>query len=461
MPRISKTGALKVSFVAIVTAIIVEGLAGLIVGSLALMSDAAHAAFDALSTLILLVATGLSLKPADEDHTYGHGKIETLGALIGGVTLIALAVTIMVLAVTRLIYGATIEHTEIGLAAAGYTLVVDFVRLGVLSNASKTKSSTIRAGFYAAVSDFVSTLIAILGLGLAMLGYPGGDPVASIILAIGLGYTSVKLVYSSSLELSDAVSGKLVQSILREIRRTEEVLKVKELRARRVGQMTYVDAIVAVSPEAKVTDADSIASRIEENLKKLLGEATVMIHIEPLEWGIPVEVQVRNATSTVNGARGVHNLSVTNIGRGLYVTLDVQVDPSLPLERANEIAESVERAIERTVPQIRQVTVHLEPSIPERASGQIVDDRYISETIRSIVGSYPEVLAVSSIITYSASNVLHININCLFAGKESISKIHDITTKMKESIRQKLGDVIVTIRPEPVTPSKLSPASAK
>jgi cation diffusion facilitator family transporter len=461
MLRISKTGALKVSFIAIVTAIAVEGLAGIIVGSLALMSDAAHAAFDALSTLILLVATSLSLKPADEDHTYGHGKIETLGALIGGVALIALAGSIMLLAVMRLVYGAVILHTEVGLAAAGYTLIVDFIRMGVLRAAAATKSSTVLAGFYAAVSDFVSTLIAILGLGLAMIGYPGGDPIASMILAIGLGYTSVKLVYSSSLELSDAVSGKLVQSILREIRKTDEVLKVKELRARRVGQMTYVDAVVAVSPYAKVTDADTVASRIETNLKQLLGEASVMIHIEPLDWGIPAEVQIRNATGTVNGARGVHNLSVTNIGKGLYVTLHVQVDPDLPLEKANEIAESVESAIQKSVPQIRQVTVHLEPSMPERASGRIVDDRDISDTIMSIVKSYPEVLAVDSIITYSTSNVLHINITCLLAGKESIKRIHDMTTKMEEGIKHRLGDVIVTIRPEPISAQNQRSESAR
>lgn len=460
MPRITKTGALKISFVAIVSAIIVEGLAGLIVGSLALMSDAAHAAFDALSTLILLVATSLSLKPADEDHTYGHGKIETLGALIGGVTLIVLAGTIMALAIYRLIFGATIQHTSIGLAAAGFTLAVDFLRMGVLGSASKTGSPTIRTGLYAAVSDFVSTLIAIFGLGLAVLGYPGGDTVASMILALGLGYTSIRLVYSSSLELSDAISGKLVQSILREIRRTDEVLKVKELRARRVGQVTYVDAIVAVSPYAKLADADTVASRIEANLARLLGEASVLIHIEPLEWDVPVELHIRNAIGKVDGARGLHNLSVTNIADDLYVTLHVQVDPSLPLEKAHEIAESVEKGIGKAVPQVRQVTVHLEPSLPEQTSGTMIDDQYITDAVRSIIRTYPEVSTVNSIMIYATSNVLHININCTFAGDESISKIHEMITKVEESIRQKFREAIVTIHPEPISSNRQVPAKA-
>src|SRR3989304_6537632 len=111
MRSITKTGALRISFFAISSVVFVEGLAGILTGSLALVSDAAHGAFDALSTLILLVATSLSLKPADEDHTYGHGKIETLGTLIGGVALIVLAGTIMVLAAYRLAFWGIFQHT--------------------------------------------------------------------------------------------------------------------------------------------------------------------------------------------------------------------------------------------------------------------------------------------------------------------------------------------------------------
>jgi cation diffusion facilitator family transporter len=112
MLRISKTRALQLSLLAIASVIIVEGLAGIRTGSLSLLSDAGHALFDAISTLILLVATSLSLRPADEDHTYGHGKIESLGALIGGITLLLFAIGITSLALLRLSIG---NHAQPGL----------------------------------------------------------------------------------------------------------------------------------------------------------------------------------------------------------------------------------------------------------------------------------------------------------------------------------------------------------
>ncbi|MGA8903507.1 MAG: cation-efflux pump [Candidatus Bathyarchaeia archaeon] len=450
MPRITKTRALKVSLVGIVSVIVVESFAAIRTGSMALLSDSAHASFDALSTLILLVATSLSLKPADEDHTYGHGKFESLGALVGGIILLLLAIGIVALAAFRLSVGSAIHPSALGYAAAAYTIGIDILRIGVLTAALKTGSLSVRADLYHAISDFFSTSLVFVALGLASFGYLIGDTAISLVLAAMLGYLSTRLIHASILDLSDAVSGKLVQSIMGEIRKTVEVLKIKELRARRVGEVTYVDAVVAVSPFAGITDADTIASKIENNLGKLLGKSSILIHLEPLEWDVPLELKIRDATGKVEGARGLHNLSVTRIGNGLYVTLHVQVDPSLPLEKAHGIAESIERGIENSVPEVRQVTVHLEPSMAESARGALVDDRYVSEKIRSVIQGYPDVLQISAITIYTTGDKLHINVHCLFTGDAPISEIHTMISRIEEGIRQKINNAIVTIHPEPV-----------
>ena len=450
MPRITRTGALRISLLAIVSVIAAEGIAGITTGSLALLSDSAHATFDALSTLILLLATSLSLKPADEDHTYGHGKFESLGALTGGIILLLLAIGIVLLALFRLEVGNTIHPTILGYAAGGYTMAIDVLRMSILFMALRTGSLSVRADFYHAIADFFSTSLVLIALGLASLGHPVGDIAVSLVIAAMLSYLSVRLIRASVLDLSDAVSGKLLRSILHEIRKTDGVLKSKELRVRRVGQVTYVDAVVAISPYAGVADADKIASKIESTLEKLLGKSSILIHIEPLEWDVPLELKIRDATSKVQGAGGLHNLSVTNVDNGLYVTLHVQVDPSLPLDKAHGIAESIEKGIEKTVPEVRQVTVHLEPSMPESSRGTIVDDAIISEGIKSVVRAHPAVLQIKAITTYSTGDKLHVDVHCLFAGDTPISTIHDIVSEIEDGIRKKVGNAIVTIHPEPV-----------
>jgi cation diffusion facilitator family transporter len=449
MLRITKTGALKVSLLGIVTVILVESLAAVSTGSLALLSDSAHASFDALSTLILLLATRLSLKPADEDHTYGHGKFESLGALIGGIVLLLLAIGIVAVAVLRLSVGSVVHPSIIGYGAAGYTIGIDLLRLFVLTSALKTGSLSVRADLYHAIADLFSTSLVFVALGLATLGYVVGDTAVSLVLATLLGYLSTRLIHASVLDLSDAISGKLVQSIFREIRKTEEVLKIKELRVRRVGQITYVDAVIAVSPFAGITDADSIATKIENSLTKLLGKSSILIHLEPLEWDIPLELKIRRATSQVQGARGLHNLSITRIESGLYVTLHVQVEPSMSLERAHQIAESIEKGIEESVPQVRQVTVHLEPSMAESSSGTFVDDKSVSERIRAVVQAYPDVIQVNGIMIYKADGKLHINVHCLFAADVPIAEIHQVISRIEDGVRLEVKNAIVTIHPEP------------
>ncbi len=449
MPRITKTAALKVSLIGIVTVIAAEGLAGLSVGSLALISDAAHGAFDALSTIILLVATTLSLKPADEDHTYGHGKIEALGALIGGFTLLTLAVVIVIFGYVRFSSQTFPHPSAIGYAAAGYTLGIDVLRMVTLTLALKSGSLTVKANLYDAISDFFSTSLVLGALTLTSFGYPIGDVAVSLVLAALLTYLSIRLIHASALDLSDAVSGKLVKSILAEIRKTSDVLKTKELRVRRVGQTVFVDAVLAVSPYVGITDADTIAARIEANLTKLLGPSSIMIHLEPLEWNIPVELQVRNITSKVEGAHGLHNLSVTNVGGGLYVTMHVQVDSTLDLNKAHEIADSVEKGIKKALPAVRQVTVHLEPSIPETSKGKILDDKQLSETIRSIVESYPGIMEITSILIFSTGQELRVNVHCRLAGAENVGSAHELVSRIEDQIRHVVPTAIVTIDQDP------------
>jgi len=453
MPRITKTSALKASLISILTVILIEGFTGLYISSLALLSDAAHAVFDAVSTLILLISLRISLKPADENHTYGHGKIEALGSLIGGVILLVLTVIIIQEAWLRISTGVNLVHPNVlGYAAVTYTIAIDFFRLGILKAALTETSLSVKAGFYDAISDFASTILAFVGLASSSLGYPIGDTAASIIVASLLCYLSIKLIHSTSMDLSDAVSRKLVQSILTEIRRTDEVLRCKQLRVRHAGEVTFVDAVIGVSPDVGLIGAETIATRIEANLQKLLGKSSIMIHIEPLEWEIPIELRVRSATSKVEGARGIHNLSVTTLDDGQYVTLHVQVDPTLPLDKAHEIAEGIETGIKKAIPQVRHVTVHMEPSRPERGQGIMVDDKSISDQVRSIVESHPSVTQVSSIILYSTGNQFRIDINCLFKGDENIGKIHDAITKIEEDIKAQFSNAIVTIHAEPERP---------
>src|SRR5271157_6595927 len=168
-----KLKALKISAIAIFSAVIIEVAFGLIVNSLAILSDGLHALLDLLSTIMLFVAVRASIKPPDEEHTYGHEKFETIGGLIGGVTLIAVALLIFYEAAIRLMIGTQIHQGVefAGFLAVGYAIFIASLRVTVFKKSQHIESPSMRVGFYDAISDLGSTLLALVGFSLAALGF--------------------------------------------------------------------------------------------------------------------------------------------------------------------------------------------------------------------------------------------------------------------------------------------------
>src|SRR4030066_1278664 len=276
-----KLRALKLSAAAIFSVVIIEVLVGLMANSLAVLSDGLHALLDALSTIMLFFAARASLKPPDEEHTYGHEKFEAIGGLIGGIILVGVALLIFFEAAVRLMGNARVtEGLEFaGFVAIAYTLCIDFFRITIFRKAGSIHSTSVKAGFYDAVSDLSSTIIALLGFGLATLGFYYGDSFASIFLGTILIYLSIRLARTSIMELSDTASREMVQRIRKSIISHEGVLKNENLRVRKVSSKTFVETTVQVSSRMSLDEAHALASKIEANLKGTFGNVEATIHI--------------------------------------------------------------------------------------------------------------------------------------------------------------------------------------
>jgi cation diffusion facilitator family transporter len=279
-----KLRVLQLSFIAISSVVFVEGTIGILVSSLAILSDAVHALFDSVTIVILFLTTRMALKPPDEEHTYGHAKIESIGGVIGGITLLVLAAVLLSEAGLRIMSGALPVHPKpIGFLAVFYTLGVDIFRVTLTSKAASSDetSMTVRASLFDALADFSSTVIALMGFGLASLHYPLGDTFASIVLSGFLIYLSINLLKSGFRELSDTVPRDLAEKMKREVLKVEKVIRCRELKVRRVGEKYFVDIIVTVPESMSLKEAHDLTAKIELNITKAFGECSITIHVEP------------------------------------------------------------------------------------------------------------------------------------------------------------------------------------
>lgn len=447
---VRRTRVLQISLLAIFSAFMVELVFGLASNSLALITDSIHALLDGVVTVVLLLAARMAVKPPDAEHTYGHGKIESLGGLIGGIAIFLIACFFIYESVDR-IYSPPPAILPGLFAVIGglYTIGVDVFRVILLRRAiKKIGGSTLKADFYHAFMDLGSTGVAIGGVVLVSYGFYSGDLVAALILGVLLAVLSVKLIYRTALDLTDIISPELVQDVRKICLETEGVLDANPILMRRSSDTIFADITISLRGNTSFDGAHEISSNVEGNIKKKISNASITIHFEPNWSDVPMDAKVQDVAQGVEGVRGVHNVSTHKTGGKIFADLHVMVDRDINLESAHKISEIIEQRVQEEVPEVEHATIHLEPfvTVPENFN---LEDKETERQIKSILENYGEIKAIGRIVSLRFENIQKIDIDCSFDRELSIEKVHDLTSEIEQLIRAEIKNSVITIHPEP------------
>ena len=448
---VQRTKILQISLLAIFSAFLVELIFGLISNSLALITDSIHALLDSVVTLVLLLAARLAIKPADAEHTYGHGKIESLGGLIGGIVIFLIACFFIYESINRLQSPPpSILPGLFAIIGGLYTIGIDFFRIIILRRSiKKIGGATLKADFYHAFMDLGSTIVAIVGIILVSYGLYFGDFVAALILGVLLAALSVKLVYKTALDLTDVISPELVKNVREISILTEGVIDAGPVLMRRSGDTIFADVTISLRGDASFEKAHEISDNVERNIKKKIPNASTTIHFEPNWKDVPLDAKILEIAKGVGGVKGVHNVITHKTKGKIYSNLHVMVDRGIDLETAHKISEIIEQKIQEHIPNITHATIHLEPfvTVPENFN---VEDIETEEKIKTILEKYPDIKKIGRILSLKFENILKIDIDCSFDKYLSIEKVHDLTSEIEHNIRAEIKNSVITIHPEPI-----------
>lgn len=263
-------------------------LAGGILGrSAALVADGFHSLSDVLSSLIILVGLHIAAQPADDEHPYGHGKAEAIAGKLVSLLLMALAVTMAWNSISSL-------RGEPPAPPAPFALGIIIVSIAVKEGlfqykirlATRIGSTALMADAWHHRSDAVSSVVALAGVALTLLGGPAWhvmDHVAALGIAVIIFWVGVKVFREASSELLDGViHGPKVKAIVASARAVDGVSGTEKVFVRKSGLDQYVDIHVEVDPDMSVREAHRIASRVRDRVcadhDAVKG---VMVHIEP------------------------------------------------------------------------------------------------------------------------------------------------------------------------------------
>ena len=442
--------------------------AGLMSGSLGVLSDGAHSGLDLIGSGLTYFSVQVSDKPADEGHAYGHAKFETLSAFAEAGLMAISCAWIIYEAMHRIfLHEAVVHHSLWPVLVLVTSVAVDWWRsreLGVV--ARRFNSTALAADAFHFASDIWSTLAVLAGLLLSWLGgqlhiswLSYADPVAAIMVSLLILRLSWKLTRETSDVLLDATPGDLRWKIVREVRAVEGVLAVEQARVRRAGSATFADLTLALPRSFTFEHTNELVRSTTEAVKRVVPDADVVVHTVPRESSTESIFDRVRAVAARNNV-SVHEVSVQSIDGRLRVEQHVELNESLTLMQAHAFVTAMETEILREVPELKSVLTHIESEpgtierpLPVRDQGQVESEaERIGRSLRTAAKQFPEILDVHEILVGRTGEHLQLSCHCTLPDELTMQRVHEVITGLENRLKLECPEVSkVLIHPEPET----------
>lgn len=290
VPR--KRRAAGLSIASNVALIALKLVAGVVTGSVAIVTEAVHSSIDLIASVIAYVSVRKAGEPADEEHRYGHDKFEHLAAAIEGMLILVGSGVIVFESVRRLFAGGSVDHLGFGIAVVGFSAVANLGVSAYIARTARATASPALEGDAAHLRTDAYTSLAVLA-GLALVEFTGAewlDPLVALVVAGAIVSAGVRLLMGSSRVLVDEALPEAERAAIHaEVVAFADrgVVGYHELRTRRAGARRYVDLHLQFEAGTSLEQAHEIAHAIQDAIRARLDGADVLIHLEPADRARP------------------------------------------------------------------------------------------------------------------------------------------------------------------------------
>ena len=483
--------------VAITSIIASAGLAifkiiiGFSTNSLGILSEAFHSGLDVMAALMTLYAIRMVMRPPDLKYTYGYAKVESVSSLSEIILLFAVAGWIFYEGVERIFFKSIQpEITIFSFIIMFVSIGIDFGRSRVLyRTARKYGSQALEADALHFKTDMITSSIVIVGLLFVFLFHiPKADAYAAIIVAGMIIYTSLGLGRRTLDVLLDKAPKGAYQRVLEAVSGLDGVDKAHDIRIRKMGSETFVDMHIEVPRTSTHDKAHKVATSVEEKVRGVLPASDVLVHVDATESASEtITDRIRLVAAETEGIKNVHSIylskitptyrsrestkeEVTNpdlnnnlsdlrgIKRGsiLHVYLDVQMDRDLDLKTAHGIIDSFEIRLKEVVPELRDITTHMETETSEYVSMGTEKKPAIAylERIRNAALSIPGVVDCKDIGVVYVNDEQHITLSIRIKSTpektiKTIEDAHRLATSVQNLVIRQTGASRVIVHTEP------------
>jgi len=425
---------------------VAKAVIGLVTGSLAILSEAGHSLLDLLATVLTYFAVRISGKPADAEHQYGHGKIESVSALAETALLFLLTAVVIFEAVRRLVdtRAHAVEATAAAFVVIAASIVVDFFRARLLGRVAKeTASEALEADALHFRSDMWSSIAVLIGLGGVAMGYTWADAAAALVVAVFICIAGWRLGRRTMDTLTDTAPSGISERVAAIARQVAGVVAVERVRARPAGAVLFVDLGVSVSRTLPLDRVTTIKERLTRAIRADIPQAEVTITTEPRALD---DETVRERVMVIARDLGlaIHHVAVQAISGRLSVSSDLEVDGTQPLATAHEVASRLEEALREELGPDVEVETHIEPLPADVLAGRDAAAARLAEVsgqLAAFATELPDLGEVHDVRVRETADGEIVNFHCHVNPALSVSAVHDLVDALERRLRRRFPTI--------------------
>ncbi|HYL09249.1 MAG TPA: cation-efflux pump [Candidatus Acidoferrales bacterium] len=433
-------------------------------GSLGVLSEALHSSLDLIAAIITFLSVHFADQPPDEDHSYGHGKVENFSAFVETGLLLLTALYIIWEAFQRLFFREVrLTPSLTAIFILGIAMAIDVMRARALGRvARKFMSEALEADALHFSTDVWSTFVVIAGIAAVWAGGRWGapwlryaDPIAALAVAGVIIWVGSRLGKRTLDALLDAAPVGLRQNIYAAVKNLDGVLDAERVRVRRAGNRYFVDVTIHVPRTSSFEQVHALSDAVERRITEIV-PADVMVHMEPRA---PVGEHLFDAIRAIAHRRGlaIHDLSAHQVEGQLFIELHLEVDEQQSLREAHRRATELEEEIHALPGGKTQVNIHIEPlgrhiATVAGAGGKMNElSRAVEQFVNRLPAEFHELVDCHEVRALEVEHHILVSCHCAMDGSLPITQVHDVTAALEDRVKEKFPQIFrVTIHPEPV-----------
>lgn len=433
---------------------------GIATGSLGMLSEAAHSAVDLLAAGITLFSVRLSDKPADEDHTYGHGKVESLSAFFETLLMVVSCVWIVSEAVRRLLG----KHLELRISiwpvvVLLLSIAVDWTRSRQLNQVAKaSRSEALAADAMHFGTDIWSSVAVLVGLAASFAGkywnihgLEYADPIAALIVSVIILYVSWHMARRTIDALLDRTPPEMRRSVIRAIGNVKGVVQIDRVRMRQSGPRYFADVTVGIARNQTFLRSEEMVVAITHAVQSVVPEMDVVVHTVPVATG---EESIFDRIRAVAQRRGlsIHEVTVQAFNSGLHVEQHLELPETTTLRDAHEVVTRLEAEIVHELPEIASIATHIESEDATVEHPEPMEDAALEDALRDAARKFSEVMDVHDVVIRRVADRIQMSCHCTMADAMEMGDVHRVISELEAELRRNRPDVSrLLIHPEPAT----------